>query len=107
MNYRTLLKNAPDHDSDEFIDYLRQNNHVIFDNSNWIVIENTKYHLKDRPWLTAFYKPKMVADKRGVGFSEWWENIGDLWHRGWDNWEWRKKKASKQTVKRFHIHLIK
>lgn len=91
MNYETLLKNAPPHDSPKFIDYLRANNVVVLENDWWLVIENFKYHHKGQPWYTAFAK---------------WENpnFSSLFER-WADWTWLKKPAEEQTVKRFHIHI--
>lgn len=100
MNYRTLLKNAPRHDSPGFITYLRKNNPVVFENPQWIVIENFKYHTEDRPWWTAFHK----APPKDVN-RPWYADMDILWYEFGDH-EWIKKSASKQTVKRFHIHVI-
>lgn len=93
-----LLKNAPDHDSPEFIDYLRNNNPVVFENPQWIVIENCKYHKEENPWYTAFHKK---------GRSYWWQDIDILWFEFGDDWEWLKKHPKRKSVKRFHIHLYK
>lgn len=98
-----LLEKAPSHDSPEFIDYLRDNNVVIFENDQWIVIENCKYNTEKIPWYTAFWKreSKLVPD-----LAVWWKDIDILWFEFGD-WEWLKKAESRQTIKRFHIHLIK
>ena len=92
-----LLEKAPQHDSPEFIDYLRDNNVVVFENEAWIIIENCKYHTKTKPHLTAFYK---YAEHSAI------PALPIISYMFMD-WEWRKKRASDQTVKRFHIHLIK
>jgi hypothetical protein len=92
-----LLQKAPRHDSPEFIDYLRDNNKVVHESHNWIIIENCKYHTPEKPWLTAFYKH--VGEHSALLDLSW---LGFLF---WD-WEWLKKAKSKQTVRRFHIHLI-
>lgn len=100
MSY-PLLEKAPPHDSPEFIDFLRQNNKVVYENNEWLVIENCKYHKPEAPWYTAFYKGEQ-GDTHAV------MNIWTLWFGGdFDGWEWRKKRSSDQTIKRFHIHLIK
>lgn len=103
MNDKAILKNAPARqDSPEFLEYLRKNNEVVFENAQWIVIKNRKYYTKAVPWLTAFHKPK-------TKHHDWYQDIDILWyHEDWGTWEWRKKALIKQTVPgRFHIHLIK
>lgn len=98
MNYQTLLKNAPKQDSPAFIDYLRANNVVVWENPQWIVIENAKYHTKRKPWLTAFHKPKSRL-------HEWWQDIDIMWYE-YGDWQWLKKSRGKQSVPgRFHIHI--
>ncbi len=95
MTYE-LLKNAPPHDSPEFIEYLRKNNPVIFENDHWIIIENCKYHTAFRPWLTAFH----------IGHDHWTDCVYWLVH-DYEDWEWLKKDKSRQTVERFHVHLYR
>jgi hypothetical protein len=90
MSY-PLLENAPDHDSPEFLDYLREHNTVVKEYKNWLVIENCKYHRPDRPWHTAFWKNGSM-------------NTRPLQRLYWQ-WEWLKKAKDKQTVERFHIHF--
>lgn len=92
MSY-ALLGNAPDHFSPLFIDYLREHNPTVFENDNWIVIENCKYHTPERLWLTAFAKRPLGE----VSFQALHDKFGAL--------EWLKKSAGSQTVKRFHIHF--
>lgn len=99
MNYETLLKNAPPHDTDDFIDYLRENNKVVWENPQWIVIENFKYHTTERPWYTAFHKEKPYNAVMDLDILENYED--------WKHWEWLKKSSTEQTVKRFHIHIYK
>lgn len=97
MSYPLLL-NAPPHESPEFITYLREHNVVLFEDDDWILIENCKYHKPDRPWYTAFTKqnpPPMQAlfdIIQGIELQ---------------SWTWLKKAAEKQTVpQRFHIHIF-
>lgn len=107
MTYEDLLLNAPDHNSDAFIDYLREHNKVVFENPQWIVIENFKYHKKLKPWYTAFHKPREFWPGSDAKV-EWWQDIDILhYQRDWKDWEWLKKAATEQTVKRFHIHIHK
>lgn len=100
-SYAKLLKNSPAHGSPEFIDYLRENNKVVFESPIWIVIENYKYHTKEKPWLTAFYK--------GTFQSVAIHDVPYLYKNfDWKDWNWLKKSADKQTVPgRFHIHIYK
>jgi hypothetical protein len=89
-----LLRDAPDHFSEGFIDFLRARNPVVFEDDSWIIIENCKYHTPEQPWLTAFAKST--------------KNFPDLETLSpWSDWEWQKKAMEKQTVKRFHIHIYK
>ncbi len=102
MSY-SLLDEAPkDHNSEGFLDFLRANNNVVEDSDHWLVIENCKYHSPSSPWYTAFWKhtPDMMIS---IQFDM---SLVNMLNR-YNSWEWLKKAASKQTVKRFHIHLIK
>lgn len=96
-DYNTLLANAPAHDTPEFLQYLRDNNKVVAENEAWLVIENYKYHTPEKPWLTAFYKH---APHSALNALSW---LGYAFM----DWNWLKKSADKQTVKRFHIHIYK
>lgn len=99
MTYEELRKKAPPDNTREFITFLAENNPVIYEDMHWLVIENCKYHKKNAPWLTAFYKGPLRQD--------WFENILPIWEI-FREWEWVKKVPSRQTVPyRFHIHLIK
>ena len=87
MTYETLLANAPDHLSPEFLEYLKEHNEVVFDDDSFLAVKNVKYG-----WTTAFAK---TEDPRLDGLIVLY---GD--------YEWRVKPKSKRTVKRFHIHII-
>lgn len=111
MNYEELLAAAPSHDSEAFLVYLRENNKVVFDNDQWLVIENFKYHTQEKPWYTAFHKNRVQLISAGHGniiehTPEWWEDVDILWYQ-WPDWVWLKKSAEDQSVKRFHIHIHK
>lgn len=105
MSYPLLEKAPKDHHSDEFIEFIRKNNVVIFDLDQWLVIENCKYHHKDgnKAWWTAFYNgdrtPLALDDVSITDFA----NLSEMMPR---SWEIRIKKASDRTVDRFHVHLI-
>ncbi len=94
MSY-SLLKKAPPHDAPEFIDYLRANNQVIWEDEDWIVIENCKYHTKKKPWYTCFYKGQITD--WGRAFKTFWNKYGA--------YEWLVKGPKRRTVTRFHIHV--
>jgi len=103
--YDQLLSGTPDHKSPLFLQFLRDNNTVILETGEWLVIENYKYHTPESPWYTAFWKGHKCDD---LQCEAWWTDIDELWyHDDWADWEWLKKPVSKQTVKRFHIHIFK
>lgn len=91
-----LLKDAPPHDSEAFIAYLGENNVVVDENDAWILIENCKYHTKEKPFLTLFAKQSVNTEQ--------WEDLRG-WLSDYLDWEWLKKSSERQTVKRFHIHI--
>lgn len=93
LNSYPLLGDAPDHFSEDFIVYLRKHNPVVFEDDDWIVIENCKYHTPERMWLTAFAKRPLDQTR----FTVLHDKFGAL--------EWLKKAADSQTVKRFHVHF--
>lgn len=96
--YEGILNSAPpDHNSDEFLKYLRDNNVVVLETPEWLVIENVKYHTKESPWYTAFDKgPDKIIDYR-------------LQMLQWEFPEYRYLFNSHyaMTVKRLHVHLIR
>lgn len=105
--YQKFLKKAPeDHNSEEFLQFLRDNNVVRFENRDWLVIQNKKYWTKKNDWLTCFwkgfsgehgdqYKPNLLTLMEGGNHHELTER------------EWLKKARKKQSVKIFHIHIYK
>lgn len=95
--YEELLENAPPHYSDDFIGYLRENNRVVFEDEDWLVIENAKYHSKERTWFTAFTKGR-DENLRSLDLRPLLIRFGGL--------EWKKKATVDQSVHRFHIHLF-
>ena len=88
MTSYQLLEQAPqDHLSEEFLQFLRDNNEVVWEDTCFLVIKNCKYD-----WLTAFAKHDMLSMQPLI------DQYGQ--------YEWRVKPADKRTVKRFHIHII-
>lgn len=102
MTYDELLAGAPEHDSEAFLQYLRDNNTVVFEGPNWLIIENFKYHSAERPWLTVFWKHTQQM-KNSLQFSVGLMNVLEQY----PDWTWLKKTAEDQSVKRFHIHIHK
>ena len=96
-NYHRLLASAPDHETPDFLTFLRKNNEVVYEDAKWLVIENYKYHAPERPWHTAFHKDNGNA---------WWSNLEQLAGK-YVGWEWLIKEPARQTVRRFHVHFHK
>lgn len=95
--YQDWLKKAPqDHFSEEFIQFLRDNNEVIEENYYWLVIRN----IKNSQDYTAFYIPR---DDREY-FSRFLMDLCQL--RPYFDREWKIKAPHKRSVKLFHVHLI-
>lgn len=59
--YLEFLKTAPEHDSDEFLRFLIDNNVVVWHFEDWLVIENKKYHNDQTEWHTAFWFGKRAT----------------------------------------------
>jgi hypothetical protein len=95
MTYDELLANAPNHQSPQFIQYLVENNRVVYKNAHWIVIENAKYHTKVKPWYTAFIITPDALELADL------DKLNDVF----GHLTWLKKSPKKQTVQRFHVHM--
>ena len=96
MNYEQLLANAPDHMTPEFLEYLKENNVVMVDEDFWLIIENAKYHSKDKPWYTAFWKKEGTPDDQEI------QNLHSVYY----DFDLLIKARKRRSVKRFHVHLI-
>ena len=95
--YEKLLKKAPDHKSEEFLIFLKDNNIVVWETPEWLVIENIKYHNADKPWYTAFYKgPDYVVDYQY-----------QLLNHEFPEWRFMINPVHARTVKRPHVHLFR
>lgn len=95
------LENAPvNHCSPEFLDYLRENNTVVWENDQWLVIENCKYHTADQLWLTAFLKELGVEHER-----DWYDDVDILYYKFTD-FHLLVKPEHKRSVRRPHVHLV-
>jgi len=101
-----LLKKAPGHNTKKFLQYLVENNVVVYENQEWIVIENCKYNNTkgNRQWHTAFLKQNPRTTIMTMG--QWGSLILVIEDMKYRHWEMRLKKTSKRTVERFHIHFI-
>jgi len=95
--YQEILKTAPqDHFSDEFVQFLRDNNEVISESDNWLIISN----IKDPKDYTAFYIESPFRKDYGMFLH----NLSTL--EDWSDREWKIKAPHKRSVKLFHVHLI-
>jgi hypothetical protein len=91
------LANAPvDHSSEEFLEYLRTNNVVVYEDGAWLVIENCKYHTPEKPWYTAFKKRDFYT----------WPEVEMLWVR-YPDMDITIKHPNNRSVKRPHVHFHK
>lgn len=99
--YQELLKTAPeDHFSDEFIQFLKDNNDVVEQLGNWLVIRNKKYWTPLNDWVTAFYVgSKNKVDSEIYGTQE----LIHLHH--YKKREWLIKAPHKRSVNLFHVHM--
>lgn len=96
--YEGILNSAPpDHNSEEFLTFLRNNNVVILETPEWLVIENVKYNTPELPWYTAFDKgTDKVVDYR-LQMLQW----------EFPEYRYMINSVYGRTVKRFHVHLMR
>ena len=94
--YKEFLDRAPDHNSHEFIVFLRENNTIVVESEDWLIVENLKYHSTELPWYTAFHK----REQELLGYSV--RNLEILM----PNYRYMFHPVSNRTVDRFHIHLL-
>ena len=86
-----------DHKSNEFQDWLRDNNTVNKETDEWLVIENIKYHREEKPWYTAFLKEDRVGlDVVLTSLMLEYPGYSIILHH-----------PAHQTIRMFHVHLIK
>lgn len=110
MTYEKLLADAPqDHLSNEFLEYLKRFNRIVWENDQWLVIENFKYHTPDDNWYTAFHKPKEKGDRfYSNAVTSMWDDLDILDSKfrqmGFDL---LIKASERQSVRRAHVHLIR
>lgn len=107
--YSNRLRECPAYDTPEFIDYLRQNNKVVDENSTWILIENCKYHKPDSGYYTAFFKPetKYRNITPNLLFPTEWSSLFRMYQKYSSGWEFCIKADFDKSIRtRFHIHFI-
>lgn len=96
--YEGILNVAPpDHNSEEFLCFLRDNNVVVLETPEWLVIENVKYHKPELPWYTAFYK----GDDKVIDYKL------QLLQYEFPEYRYMINSVFARSVKRLHIHLLR
>lgn len=96
--YEGILNSAPpNHNSVEFLDFLRGNNVVKIETPEWLVIENIKYHSKESPWYTAFDKGCDYILDYKLQLLQW----------EFPEYRYIINSVYAKTVKLYHVHLIR
>lgn len=99
MTYPMLQEAPKDHYSKEFVNFLRNKNVVVWENTNWLIIENCKYHTPERKWWTAFFiHPELRIPER--------EHLGSLVYYMPYDMALMVKDTSKRSVARWHAHIF-
>jgi len=101
MSYDLLDKAPKDHMSEEFLQFLRENNIVIYEDIFWLVIANCKYDKPSKRWYTAFFKTNDYF-AGGAGFALLKLNQLLINFRALT---WLIKAPKDRSVERFHVHL--
>lgn len=96
--YEAFLSQAPkDHNSPEFVEWMKENNKIVLLTPEWLVVENVKYHTKQKPWYTAFdLRPDMTLEYKLQALQ-------------WEFPEWKMLIHPKivQSIRRYHVHLLR
>ena len=97
MSYDLLDKAPKDHMSEEFLQFLRENNEVVEETPCWLIVANCKYDKPEKRWFTAFYKLPhgIMGGCRDMRFLP----------ERFFAWNWLIKAPKDRSVKRFHVHL--
>jgi hypothetical protein len=96
--YEALLASAPpDHNSEEFLLFLRAKNKVVMETPDFLVVENVKYHTEEAPWYTAFFKHDRWADSLNL----------QLLQHDFPEFRYMINSVFARSIKRFHIHLLR
>lgn len=107
--YQERLRECPPPDSVQFLDYLRANNRVVDENDIWLLIENCKYHTREKGYYTAFLKPQMKYARvtPNMLFPSEWSSLFRLYQKYAGGWEFVIKAELQQSIRtRFHVHFI-
>jgi len=74
-----------------------------YETPSWLIIENIKYHQKDKQWWTAFYKYDINLEE---DFSNN-ERIGYLFRNFVPKgWILKENKKEEQSIGRYHLHIV-
>lgn len=99
-----LLKQAPPHNSPEFITFLEENNPVVRKTEYWLLIENCKYHVVTHPHYTAF----------PLNYSTSWpdlsqEEMADLRMllAPYNDWFKYENAKTERSIDRLHMHIVR
>lgn len=108
MTYSLLEKAPKNHHSPEFLQFLRDNNTVVFENDYWLFIENCKYNNQDgnKRWHTAFLKSNQgwfIMQDAHYHALKSAMIMSDL---DYTQWEMRIKAPKNRSVGRYHVHFI-
>lgn len=107
MTYPHLKQAPADHNSPEFLQYLRDTNIVVFENDEWVFIENCKYHTPKTPHHTAFLKSNqgwtIMQDHQYHSLKSAMIMSNEIY----SEWEMLIKASKHRSVKRYHVHFIK
>ena len=96
--YEGILNSAPpNHESESFLQYLRENNVVVLETPEWLVIQNVKYHSDTNPWYTAFDKGSDFILEYKLQLLQW----------EYPEYRYMFNSVYCRTIKRFHVHLFR
>lgn len=102
--YQSLLKECPPWDSPLFINFIRANNKVLYENNYWIVIENIKYHTEESKFYTAFIK-KLKSRFTEISDTEFL-SLGEIvLKENLNNYFKYENDKENKSIKRYHIHF--
>lgn len=95
---------APAHDSEEFTQFLINNNQVVLRTKYWLVIENCKYHELESPHYTIFpinhcAEWNELSAKETTSLKRILSQYGD--------WFKYQNVRDQRTVQRLHLHVVR